>query len=448
MGLMKTLMEGQNQLQNEIEVLKRASPMAAILHPEIARPSIASAHPSANDSATSDKVYKPDDEASRTLQPLIQTPTISITLNQSVSEAYKHRFTGNKFSLKATDALEGTNYFGSHLATHTWDRMSDIQENVSMWTLGEAHVKNVDDVYQLAVSIDVLRECKQEKGENTKTYLLRFEQALTHHHCAMAKKRLLPDELLIRQALYAGVASAKIAKAVMKARTLTQALAVAKSITEEESRWSCLGAEKSETTGATSETTGATSKTMGTTSETMGATSKTMGATSETMGATLATMGTTPATAEKDINHDVSTPEALLEVTSRSATLKAPKSSSDGPTDATMNALVMSMDELHIIIDKQSVPTNKVRSPGAPQTHTCLNESDVVGFNCDQKGHCSNECSQPATRNRMAVPVEYDNIEAEQDPRTFAGRIYLIEEDYHERACEQPRNEKDFYQGW
>ncbi|KAF9305530.1 hypothetical protein BG003_001341 [Podila horticola] len=429
--------------------------MAAILHPEIARPSVASAHPSANDSATSEKVYKPDDEASRTLQPLIQTPTISITLNQSVSEAYKDRFTGNKFSLKATEALEWTNYFGSHLATHTWDRVADIQENVSMRTLGEAHVENIDDVYQLAVSTDALHECKQEKGENTKTYLLRFEQALTHHHCAMAEKRLLPDELLIRQALYAGVASAKIAKAVMKARTLTQALAVAKSITEEESRWSCLGAEKSETTCATSETTCATSettcatsKTMGATSETMGATSKTMGATSKTMGATLATMGTTPATAEKAINHDVSTPEALLEVTGRCATLTAPKPSSDGPTDATMNALVMSMDELRIMIDKQSVPTNKVRFPGAPQTHTCLIESDVVGLNCDQKGHCSNECSQSATRNMMAVMVEYDNIKAEQDLRTFAGRIYLVEEDYHEHACEQPQNEKGFYQGW
>ncbi|KAG0312762.1 hypothetical protein BG000_006114, partial [Podila horticola] len=335
--------------------------MAAIHRPEIARSDFASAQPPIIDSATPEYDGDLEGETSGTMQPPPQTPTTSIMLNQSVSEAYKRRFTGKKFDQRTTDALEWADYFRGYLATHTWDLATDLRENVSMWMLGEALAGNIEQFWfseirktkrnwreiledledsftpdherQQAGSIDVLRECKQDVGENTKIYLLRFEQALARHRRAMAKKRMLIDELLIRQVLYAGVTSAKIAKAVMKARTLTQALTAAKSIAEEESQWSFLRAEKSEVAGATSAATGA-----------------------------------TPATAGEVVDPAMSTPEAPSEETTISAAPTAPKPSSNGPADATMNALVKSMNDLRIMIGKQQAPADSVRPAGAPRT--------------------------------------------------------------------------------
>ncbi|KAG0015048.1 hypothetical protein BGZ82_001545, partial [Podila clonocystis] len=432
---LKTLMEMMKVLMNKIEVLEKAPPMTATTNPEVAKLPPASAPPPATNSTTSEHKDESDDEVTGTL------PPSPIALTHSVSEAYKRRFTGKKFDQKTTDALEWADYFRGYLATHTWDLAEDLRENVSMRMLGEALTGNIeqfwfseiretkknwreilddledsftpDHVRQQAGSIDILRECKQKVGENTKIYLLRFEQALARHRRAMAKKRMLIDELLIRQVLYAGVASAKIAKAVMKAKNLTKALAAAKSIAEEESQWSFLRAEKSETMDTTSATTHA-----------------------------------TPATMEEAIDHGVPAPEAPVETITRNMTPTAPKPPSDSPADATMNALVKSMNELRIMISKQQVPTNSARPPSAPRTRTRLNKSDVVCFNCDQKGHYSNECSQPATRKTMVAQMEYGNIEAEPDAETFVGSIYLTEEDYHEYSREQRLREQDFYQGW
>ncbi|KAF9111080.1 hypothetical protein BGW39_004477, partial [Mortierella sp. 14UC] len=95
-----------------------------------------------------------------------------------------------------------------------------------------------DNKQHLTGSVKSLRECKQQENENIKVFLLWFERALARHKRAMDKKRLLADDMLIMQALYAGVKSYKIAKVVRGSSNLRGALSAAKKMAEEENQWS------------------------------------------------------------------------------------------------------------------------------------------------------------------------------------------------------------------
>jgi len=364
--MLQSIMEANNRqsekmdtMQKEISLLKARS--AAILDPSL---------------MDQDEQEKPE--------PAGPTPVAATTSHNStlplhaVTEANKRHFAGKKFDQKTEEALEWADYFRGYLSTHTWDLAPDLQEAVAMRMLGEALAGSIeqfwfaeirkskktckeileeledsftpDHLRQQAGSIDGLKECKQKEGENTKVYLLRFERALARHRRAMLKKRLSIDEVLIRQVLYAGVKSDRIAKTIKKAPNLLRALADAKTVAEEESQWSYLRSgtpEKSITASTEPEDTSTSEK------------------------PTAAEEASTPARA--------SAPPPTKPVVADS-------------TDVTMAALVKGMNDLKIMLGKKQGLSSNPRVPSAPRTRARMDKSDIVCFNCDQKGHYSNEC--------------------------------------------------------
>ena len=113
-----------------------------------------------------------------------------------------------------------------------------------------------------------------------------------------------------------------------------------------------------------------------------------------------------------------------------------------------MAALVKGMNDLRILMSKQQTVAVTPRTPGAPRTRARTVKSDIVCFNCDQKGHYSNECPQPPTKRTMIAQMEFNNQYDDPEAESFMGCVYLTEEDYQEFAHEQHLREQDFPQGW
>jgi hypothetical protein len=351
-----------------------------------------------------------------------------------LSEANRRHFNGTKFDSATQDVLEWADYFRGYLATRTADLPKELQENVSLRMLGEALVGSIEQFWfaeirktslswkkileelednfvpdhkrHLAGSIESLRECKQKENENTKIYLLRFERTVARHKRTMEKKRLLTDEMLIIQALYAGVTSYEIAKAIKGSRSWAKALAAAKLLADEDNQWRYLRADRTMETGTepsrTEETT----------------------------------------TAGNDRTPEAETPPA------DSFAKPPPTPPPTNLQETTMAELVKGMNDLRILMSKQQAAAAAPRTPGAPRARIRTSKSDIVCFNCDQKGHYSNECTQPPTKKTMLAQMELDNQYDDPEAESFVGCVYLTAEDYREYTHEQYLREQDFPQGW
>lgn len=362
----------------------------------------------------------------RPMEPQLVSPAL-------ISEANKRHFTGTKFDSNKQDVLEWADYFRGYLTTHTTDLPKDLREKVALRMLGEALLGSIEQFWfaeirqtslscrkileelednfvpdhqrHLAGSIESLRECKQKENENTKIYLLRFERTVARHKRTMEKKRLLVDEMLIIQALYAGVTSYEIAKAIKSSRSLAKALAMAKSLADEDNQWRYLRADR------TAET-----ETEPTRTE-------------ETM------------VSVKDTASESTAPPVAA---SAKPTAPLPTPSAH---ETTMAELMKGMEALRIMLSKQQTAVAP-RTPGAPRARPRPNKSEIVCFNCDQKGHYSNECTKPPTKKTMLAQVEYDNRYDSPEAESFVGCTYLTEEDYNEFTYEQDLRLQDFPQGW
>jgi hypothetical protein len=362
---------------------------------------------------------------------LIRLEALTPTL---ISEANRRHFAGTKFDSTTQDVLEWADYFRGYLGTRTADLPKELQEGVALRMLGEALVGSIEQFWfveirrtslswkkileelednfvpdhkrHLAGSIESLRECKQKENENTKIFLLRFERTVARHKRTMEKKRLLIDEVLIIQALYAGVTSNEIAQAIKGSRSLTKALATAKSLADEDNQWRYLRTDRTTETDAESPKNGETTA------------------------------------VGKDTAPETETPPAA------SPTKPPPIPSTSNPQEATMAALVKGMNDLKILMSKQQAAAAAPRIPGAPRARTRMNKSDIVCFNCDQKGHYSNECTQSPTKKTMMAQMELNNQYDDPEAESFVGCVYLTTEDYQEFMHEQNLREQDFSQGW
>ncbi|KAG0366379.1 hypothetical protein BGX24_003715 [Mortierella sp. AD032] len=348
--------------------------------------------------------------------------------HHSISEANKRHFLGKKFDSGTEEVLEWADYFRGYLNTHTWDIAPDLQNMVALRMLGEALAGSIEQFWfaevrktkktcreileelednftpdherQQAGSIEGLRECKQKDDENTKVYLLRFERALARHRRAMAKKRLLVDDIRVMQALYAGVKSPEVAKGIKKANSLVRAIAAAKTIADEESHWSYLRPEDPDTTKPKPAT------------------------------------APVPKTVRKTV------------VVAKETAIPQPPPSTE-TNDTAMAALMKGMEELRIMISRQQGPAPYPRAPGAPRSRaTKTNIMEIMCYNCGEKGHYSNDCPKPPTKKTLLAGIEYYNHSEEPEAESFLGSVYLTEEDYREYTNEQYLREQDFYPGW
>ncbi|KAF9536589.1 hypothetical protein EC957_010365 [Mortierella hygrophila] len=360
----------------------------------------------------------------RPMEALVVTPNV-------ISDASRRHFTGVKFDSTKQDVLEWADYFRGFLAANTVDLPTELEESVSLRMLGEALVGSIEQFWfaevrrtslpwkkvleeledsfvpdnkrHLAGTIEGLKECKQKEEEITIVFLLRFERAAARYRRAMEKKRLFTDETLIVQALYGAITSPEIAKAVRGSKSLEKAVVAAKVALKEIHQWGYWRPDE--------------------------------------------TNQKPPKTGETDAAGGNATPKPeTLPAASPSNTPPAPSTSN--PQDEIMAALVKSMDEMKILISKQQATAAPPRIPGTPRVRTRINRNEIVCFNCDQKGHYSNECTQPSTKKTMMARMELHNQHEYPEAETFVGCIYLTAEDYQEFVHEQGLVEQDFSQGW